>query len=538
MQPINYDQVLLTFQCQRKHLFIDSKYYVQLLPKLLILSSNPKQKDPKYIVELNLNSRIHWITKGKTPILEQFGFQYKDKIKYFCAKTKDLQQLKNFIQGKIIQKDINDFYSPNRLLGIGVTSKVYLVTKKDDQSKFASKCIDKQYFQKNEEYNAQFNEILIMQKLKHDNIVQLTDIYVGENTFYLILEYLEGKSLDEIFQYQQSNFEQEQIQIIIKLILQAIDYMHSEGVMHRDLKPENIMFKQTNNLQSLKIVDFGLATFQNIDVFPYPRCGTPGYVAPEIANLQDMSLKYDVICDEFSVGCIFYKLCTGKEIFPGNDYKEIMKLNMKCEIILDTLTLYNTPPEAVDLISQLLKVDPKERITAQNALQHSYFQQQYHNKMNLIQQSNLTNQNQISQTQNFSPKVLSKSLQNLIEDNVEEEEENKIQLNILNIQNKKSSLYFQKNAYIKENPNPLRKMKIFHTLEFGKTTQKISQMLNNFKPTLIKICEENDNDIENQVAINNINTKNNFINKSQVYEAINYIEKNIEKQQNEKGIQT
>lgn len=58
--------------------------------------------------------------------------------------------------------------------------------------------------------------------------------------------------------------------------------------MHRDLKPENIMFKEQSKLDTLKLIDFGLATFTEIDQFPFPKCGTPGYVAPEIANLKDL----------------------------------------------------------------------------------------------------------------------------------------------------------------------------------------------------------------------------------------------------------
>lgn len=110
--------------------------------------------------------------------------------------------------------------------------------------------------------------------------------------------------------------------------------MHKMGVIHRDLKPENIMFKDPFNLNSLRIVDFGLATFSDVDHYLFPKCGTPGYVAPEIANLKDLTYKYDKICDMFSVGCIFYKLITSKDLFPGNDYHDILKLNRKCAINL------------------------------------------------------------------------------------------------------------------------------------------------------------------------------------------------------------
>lgn len=68
------------------------------------------------------------------------------------------------------------------------------------------------------------------------------------------------------------------------------------------------MFKEENNYDSLKIVDFGLATSTLVDEYPFPKCGTPGYVAPEVANLTDLKKKYDKKCDIFSIGCIFYKL--------------------------------------------------------------------------------------------------------------------------------------------------------------------------------------------------------------------------------------
>jgi len=58
----------------------------------------------------------------------------------------------------------------------------------------------------------------------------------------------------------------------------------------------------------LKIVDFGLATSTELKEYRFSKCGTPGYVAPEIANLKDSKVKYDRVCDLFSIGCVFYKL--------------------------------------------------------------------------------------------------------------------------------------------------------------------------------------------------------------------------------------
>lgn len=68
------------------------------------------------------------------------------------------------------------------------------------------------------------------------------------------------------------------------------------------------MFKNPNDLNSLKIIDFGFATESEIETFMYPKCGTPGYVAPEVINLTDLQKKYSNKCDLFSVGVILYKL--------------------------------------------------------------------------------------------------------------------------------------------------------------------------------------------------------------------------------------
>ena len=66
------------------------------------------------------------------------------------------------------------------------------------------------------------------------------------------------------------------------------------------------------------------------------RCGTPGYVAPEVVNIKDMKAKYDPICDLFSVGVIFHILLTGKSPFPGKTYNEVLKHNRECIINFQT----------------------------------------------------------------------------------------------------------------------------------------------------------------------------------------------------------
>ena len=76
---------------------------------------------------------------------------------------------------------------------------------------------------------------------------------------------------------------------------------------------------------SLIIADFGLATCVDTIPYLYARCGTPGYVAPEVINVRDLSKGYSSVCDMYSVGLIFHLLLTGKAAFPGKTYETVVK---------------------------------------------------------------------------------------------------------------------------------------------------------------------------------------------------------------------
>ena len=94
--------------------------------------------------------------------------------------------------------------------------------------------------------------------------------------------------------------------------------------MHRDLKPDNIILKKKDvpikeNL--VKLVDFGLATYQDVEEYLFKRCGTPGFVAPEVINAKKgINVKYSTKCDVFSVGIIFFFMLTGKIPYDGEDF--------------------------------------------------------------------------------------------------------------------------------------------------------------------------------------------------------------------------
>lgn len=145
-----------------------------------------------------------------------------------------------------------------------------------------------------------------MRKIDHNCIIHLHEVHETENTYYMIMDYLEGETLLEMIK-NQGRLTYFQIMNLMIAIAQGLKYLHSQGIIHRDLKPENILFQDTS-LKDPVIVDLGLATFENESEYLFPRCGTPGYVAPEVINIKSQSAKYSSVCDVFSLGVIFHIL--------------------------------------------------------------------------------------------------------------------------------------------------------------------------------------------------------------------------------------
>ena len=167
---------------------------------------------------------------------------------------------------------------------------------------------------------------------------------------------------------------------IILQILRGVEYLETQGIVHRDLKPGNILIRSKENLEkddNLKIIDFGLSHCKQ--AVTSRRCGTPGYIAPEILYTPEdeferiLNSKIDV----FSVGVILHLLLFGTKIFQNaTQIDEILEKTAKgdftikgiSEMITDTKS-----PNALDLVKRMLEVDQKKRIGVAEAINHPFF---------------------------------------------------------------------------------------------------------------------------------------------------------------------
>lgn len=145
------------------------------------------------------------------------------------------------------------------------------------------------------------NEIKIQRKLDHPNIVKMHELYELENEICIVMDYVPGERLFDHISRARTFDEAEAASLLSQLLL-ALGYLESKDIIHRDIKIENIMLvRDRSDRFSLKLIDFGLSTF-TYSKDAIKKCGTPGYVAPEMLRGE----PYDGKVDLFSAGVVLF----------------------------------------------------------------------------------------------------------------------------------------------------------------------------------------------------------------------------------------
>lgn len=261
--------------------------------------------------------------------------------------------------------DIRDRFEFKDLLGTGAFSKVFLAESKFERGNFvAIKCIDKKALKGKEE--SLENEIRVLKKLKHNNIVQLFDTYDEKNFVYLVMELVTGGELfDRIV--AKGSYTEKDASYLIKQVLQAVAFMHNNGVVHRDLKPENLLYYNQDDDSKIMISDFGLSKSEDSGIMA-TACGTPGYVAPEVLQQK----PYGKAVDVWSIGVIAYILLCGYPPFYDENDANLFAQIIKGEYEFDSPYWDEISDSAKDFISHLMCCDPSQRFCCEEALAHPW----------------------------------------------------------------------------------------------------------------------------------------------------------------------
>ncbi|XP_023661221.1 calcium/calmodulin-dependent protein kinase type 1-like isoform X2 [Paramormyrops kingsleyae] len=261
--------------------------------------------------------------------------------------------------------DIKEIYDFKDVLGTGAFSEVVLAEEKQTQRTVAIKCIPKKALEGKE--NSVENEITVLLRVNHNNIVSLEDIFESNSHLYLVMQLVSGGELfDRIV--EKGFYTEKDASKLIQQILDAVRYLHDMGIVHRDLKPENLLYYSMDDDSKIMISDFGLSKIEASDVVMSTACGTPGYVAPEVLAQK----PYNKAVDCWSIGVISYiLLCGYPPFYDENDVKLFTQI-LKAEYEFDSPYWDDISDSAKDFIFHLMEKDPTKRFTCEQALQHPW----------------------------------------------------------------------------------------------------------------------------------------------------------------------
>jgi len=271
-------------------------------------------------------------------------------------------------------------YKLGRTLGQGAFATVKLATELATQKTWAVKVIKRSALSQSDS-EALKSELAIVQKLHHPNVVAVHEIYNGKVNCFIIMECCSGGEMFDRIISKEHYSEAEAVRAAVQM-LQAINYCHEQGVVHRDLKPENLLYSSPAEDAELKLADFGLARSIKPSELLHNQCGTPGYVAPEVL-LSTSDHGYDFECDLWSIGVIVFILLCGYPPFYDDDNDVLF--HQICDANYEFGSPYwdEVSEDAKDLISKLLVADPKKRLTAQQALAHTWCSRDNHSRDHL-----------------------------------------------------------------------------------------------------------------------------------------------------------
>ncbi|KAJ8286038.1 hypothetical protein GJAV_G00033840 [Gymnothorax javanicus] len=274
-----------------------------------------------------------------------------------------------------LPKEFTDKYLISRKIGMGVCGEVKLAFERATCKKVAVKTISKKDFPSvgTTTRNAE-REIAILKKIDHPCLIKTEDFFQTDEAYYIVLELMEGGELFDRVKAKKQLPEPIAKMYFYQMLL-AVQYLHSQGIIHRDLKPENVLLASNNDVCLIKITDFNQSKILEEATLMRTLCGTPTYLAPEVFT-DAVTVGYGRAVDYWSLGVLLFVCLSGYPPFHSESDQKITvreQITQGCYRFIPAIW-DKVSKEAKDLVKKLLVVDPKKRLTIEEALQHPWMQ--------------------------------------------------------------------------------------------------------------------------------------------------------------------
>lgn len=288
-----------------------------------------------------------------------------------------------FSGDEIIHTSRNNHYKLTKTLGAGSFGIVRRAKNLETNEHVAIKILLKVALMENHvPLSKIYDELRILARVNHENIIGFKEWYESENKFYIVTEQATGGELFDRIIKKGKFTENDAIKVIYQ-VLKAVSYLHSNDIIHRDIKPENILYLTKNHDSRVVLADFGIAKqLSSSTQTLHTAAGSLGYVAPEVLTNEG----YGKPCDIWSLGVVTYTLLSGEAAFEAKSVSSF----------LDDCVAHETPVSfkgyhwehisdlAKDFILKALALDPKTRPTAKELLEHDWIVNVVENDENIL----------------------------------------------------------------------------------------------------------------------------------------------------------
>ncbi|GLD71808.1 serine/threonine-protein kinase Chk2 isoform X2 [Lates japonicus] len=255
-----------------------------------------------------------------------------------------------------LPKELQEKYLLTRRIGTGVCGEVKLAFERSTCKKYAVKIINKNNFKSEGPWSQ-----------------RLEDFIRQSDSYYIVLELMEGGELFHRVKSQQQLHEST-AKLYFYQMLRAVQYLHSNGIIHRDLKPENVLLSSQDDVCLVKVTDFNQSRILEEAALMRTLCGTPSYLAPEVFT-HASTTGYGLAVDAWSLGVLLFVCLGGYPPF----HESFGRQSVRDQIIRGEFTMVQSKwrhvsDQAKDVVRKLLVVDPSQRMSIEEALQHPWLQ--------------------------------------------------------------------------------------------------------------------------------------------------------------------